>query len=121
MSIYPINDFLTTANAFQSSLQTAAPTATQNRATASLSLVPASTAPAKPAETTPNPAIKTVTDSVKLSQDAQIQLLTQQGQSPAQIANALGLPVATIDSDLYIVTASATPTVTPSTSFTLAA
>jgi len=44
-------------------------------------------------------------DTVKLSQTAQVSQLTTQGQSPSQIADALGIPVATVDSDLGIVAA----------------
>ena len=44
-------------------------------------------------------------DTVKLSQSAQVSQLTAQGQSPSQIADTLGLPVATVDSDLGIVAA----------------
>jgi hypothetical protein len=36
------------------------------------------------------------TDTVKLSQDAQIQLLTQQGQSPTEIAQNLGIAAITV-------------------------
>ena len=115
MSIYPINDFLTTATAI--SLGT----------TALSTFRPAAQASAVALAKTAAPSIKTLADTVKLSQDAQIQLLTQQGQSPAQIASALGLPVATIDSDLYIVpapTASTTatnPGTTSTTPFSIAA
>jgi hypothetical protein len=35
-------------------------------------------------------------DSVKLSQDAQIQLLAQQGQSPSEIAQNLGIAAITV-------------------------
>jgi hypothetical protein len=35
-------------------------------------------------------------DSVKLSQDAQIQLLAQQGQSPTEIAQNLGIAAITV-------------------------
>jgi hypothetical protein len=36
------------------------------------------------------------TDIVKLSQDAQIQLLAQQGQSPSEIAQNLGIAAITV-------------------------
>jgi len=60
----------------------------------------------------PSPTIKRVVDTVKLSQQAQIQLLTQQGQSPSDIANSLGVAVSVVDSDLFI-TAPSTTTASP--------
>jgi hypothetical protein len=46
-------------------------------------------------------------DTVTLSQSAQVSQLHQQGQSPLQIAENLGIPVSTVDSDLGIVAANA--------------
>ena len=47
------------------------------------------------------------TDTVSLSQTAQVLQLSEQGQSPSQIAAELGIPVSTVNSDLE--TAVATP------------
>jgi hypothetical protein len=44
-----------------------------------------------------------VTDTVRLSQSAQIHALIQQGQGAAEIASTVGVPVATVDSILGIV------------------
>jgi DNA-binding NarL/FixJ family response regulator len=59
----------------------------------------AATQPASPA---PAPAV-----TVTLSQSAQVSQLSAQGQSPAQIAEELGIPVSTVDLDLGIVAANA--------------
>jgi hypothetical protein len=56
----------------------------------------------------PNSA-KAATDTVKLSEDAQIRLLTQQGQSPDEIAQNLGVAISTIEGYLGVVVASVTP------------
>jgi hypothetical protein len=61
-----------------------------------------------PPDPTPNPT-EDVTDSVKLSEDAQISLLTQQGQSPDEIAQNLGVAVSTIEGYLGVVVASVAP------------
>jgi hypothetical protein len=45
------------------------------------------------------------TDTVELSEDAQIRLLTQQGQSPGEIALNLGVAVSTIEGYLGVVVA----------------
>jgi hypothetical protein len=45
------------------------------------------------------------TDTVKLSEDAQIRLLTQQGQSPDEIALNLGVTVSTIEGYLGVAVA----------------
>lgn len=47
------------------------------------------------------------TDTVQLSQSAQIHALLQQGQGAQAIANALGVPVALVDGILGIVVAAA--------------
>ena len=53
-----------------------------------------------PAQTTPSdPA---AADTVKLSQDAQVHLLKQQGQSLSEIASNLSIPIATVDGYLGI-------------------
>jgi hypothetical protein len=46
-----------------------------------------------------------LTDTVRLSQSAQIHALIQQGQGAAEIASTMGVPVATVDSILGIVVA----------------
>jgi hypothetical protein len=51
--------------------------------------------PAAPDTSASKPAGDT-TDTVKLSQDAQIQLLAQQGQSPSEIAQNLGIAAITV-------------------------
>jgi DNA-binding NarL/FixJ family response regulator len=57
---------------------------------------------------TPSP-MEDVTDTVKLSEDAQIRLLTQQGQTPDEIAQNLGVAVSTIEGYLGVVVASVAP------------
>jgi DNA-binding CsgD family transcriptional regulator len=72
------------------------------------------TLPSQPAvslpepDATPSPAEAT-TDTVKLSEDARIRLLTQQGQSPDEIAQNLGVAVSTIEGYLGVVIASVVP------------
>jgi DNA-binding NarL/FixJ family response regulator len=51
--------------------------------------------PAAPDTVTAKPAGNSA-DTVKLSQDAQIQLLAQQGQSPTEIAQNLGIAAITV-------------------------
>jgi hypothetical protein len=53
------------------------------------------TAPSLSLDTTPSPAAD-ATDAVKLSQDAQIKLLAQEGQSPSEIAQNLGIAAITV-------------------------
>jgi DNA-binding NarL/FixJ family response regulator len=48
-------------------------------------------------------------DTVTLSQSAQIIQLSQQGQSPSQIAGELGIPISTVNSDLDGAAAIVTP------------
>jgi DNA-binding CsgD family transcriptional regulator len=60
-----------------------------------------SPAKAQPSEASEQPA-KTPSDSVKLSQAAQVHLFKQQGQSPSQIAANLGISAATVDGYLGI-------------------
>jgi hypothetical protein len=60
--------------------------------------VPKAAAPVAPATSVPE-------DTVKLSQSAQIQALSQSGDSAASIASSLGVSVASVDSILGIVTA----------------
>jgi hypothetical protein len=50
-------------------------------------------------------------DSVTLSESAQVSQLSTQGQSATEISQNLGIPVATVDSDLGIVVASVAPTI----------
>jgi DNA-directed RNA polymerase specialized sigma24 family protein len=80
------------------------------------------TLPAQPADTTaPAPAVKQQapqtqpSDTVTLSQSAQVSQLHEQGQNPSEIAENLGIPVSTVDSDLGIVaaTVAAKPTAAP--------
>jgi DNA-binding NarL/FixJ family response regulator len=53
------------------------------------------------------------TDTVKLSQDAQIQLLAQQGQSPSEIAQNLGIAAITVQAYLGEVPAPPPPAPEP--------
>ena len=62
---------------------------------------PSAAAPAVPA---PRPA-SAGSDTVHLSQSAQILQLRHQGQSAAQIGNTLGLTTAVVDADLNITVA----------------
>jgi DNA-binding CsgD family transcriptional regulator len=50
---------------------------------------------------------RVATDTVKLSQSAQIHALRQQGQRPSQIASSLGVSVSSVDSVLGITVAKA--------------
>lgn len=61
-------------------------------------------------------------DTVTLSQSAQVSQLHEQGQNPSEIAENLGIPVSTVDSDLGIAAATvaskpaaAPPTAAPGT------
>jgi hypothetical protein len=66
------------------------------------------TLPSQPTVASPAPGqlpnlAEDATDSVKLSQDAQIRLLTQQGQSADEIAWNLGVAVSMIEGYLGVV------------------
>jgi hypothetical protein len=77
---------------------------------------------AQPADT-PSPASAVTqqvpetqpSDTVALSQSAQVSQLHQQGQNPMEIAENLGIPVTAVDSDLGIVAAivASTPAAAP--------
>jgi DNA-binding NarL/FixJ family response regulator len=69
---------------------------------------PANTYTPAPAATQQAPQPQPSGDTVALSQSAQINQLNLQGQSAKQIAEALGIPVSTVDSDLGIVAATVT-------------
>jgi hypothetical protein len=56
---------------------------------------------AEPSEVSQQP-VKIPSDSVKLSQAAQVHLFKQQGQNPSQIAANLGISAATVDGYLGI-------------------
>ena len=84
------------------------------------STAPAATPPTPPPQT---PAPELPTDTVTLSQSAQVSQLYQQGRSPAQIAENLGIGQSEVDSDLGLIstiataaTASASEAVTPNKS-----
>src|ERR1700691_1229459 len=64
-----------------------------------------SPAPA-PAATPPAPQPPSSADTVTLSLSAQVSKLRIKGQGPSQIAENLGIPISTVDSDLGIVAAS---------------
>jgi len=49
-------------------------------------------------------------DTVELSQSAQVNQLSIQGESAQEISQALGIPLSTVDSDLLIVAASVAST-----------
>jgi DNA-binding NarL/FixJ family response regulator len=66
------------------------------------------TAPSPTPDTAPAPAADS-TDTVKLSEDAQIQLLAQQGQSPSEIAQNLGIAAITVTAYLGVVPISPPP------------
>jgi hypothetical protein len=53
-------------------------------------------APPPPPETASSKPTGDTIDTVKLSQDAQIKLLAQQGQSPSEIAQNLGIAAITV-------------------------
>jgi hypothetical protein len=55
------------------------------------SLTPQPSAPSSASDTASSKPAGDSTDTIKLSQDAQIQLRAQQGQSPAEIAQNLGI------------------------------
>lgn len=59
-----------------------------------------------PAATQQAPRSQPSADAVTLSLSAQVSQLRIQGQGPSQIAEALGIPVSTVDSDLGIVATS---------------
>ena len=63
-----------------------------------------------PAATQPAPQPQQSGDTVALSQSAQINQLNMLGQSATEIAEALGISISTVDSDLGIVTANVTST-----------
>ena len=69
-----------------------------------LSAQPADT-PAPPSAVTQQAPQTQPSDTVALSQSAQVSQLHQQGQNPSEIAENLGIPVSTVDSDLGIVAA----------------
>jgi hypothetical protein len=48
-------------------------------------------------------------DTVALSQSAQVSQLHEQGENPSEIAENLGIPLSTVDSDLGIAAATAAP------------
>jgi hypothetical protein len=63
---------------------------------------PASTIASSPApDPAPNP-VGDSTDTIRLSEEAQIQLLVQQGQSPTEIALNLGVSVTVVDGYLGV-------------------
>jgi hypothetical protein len=73
------------------------------------SAIPATLATAAPPPVAQSsPTIRTVVDTVKLSQQAMIRLLTQQGQQPSDIANSLGISLSAVDGDLNITVPKAT-------------
>jgi hypothetical protein len=74
-----------------------------------------------PPATQPQP--QPAADTVVLSQSAQVSQLYLQGQSTAQIAETLGMPLSDVDSDLGIIIAPAAPTpaAAPTNSASLAA
>jgi hypothetical protein len=63
------------------------------------SYTPSHPAPTQQAQTSPS-------DSVTLSQSAQVSQLNHQGQSPSQIAQSLGITVSLVNLDLGIVATS---------------
>ena len=68
-----------------------------------VSAQPADTPGPAPASIQQTPQTQPSSDTVILSQSAQISQLYLQGQSPEQIAESLGLPESTVNSDLGIV------------------
>jgi hypothetical protein len=60
-----------------------------------------------------------VTDTVRLSQTAQIHALIQQGLGAAIIASTLGIPVSSVDSILGIVVAAPVVVVAPTVELTV--
>jgi DNA-directed RNA polymerase specialized sigma24 family protein len=75
-----------------------------------VSAQPADIPAAAPAATrqAPQPQQQQSVDIVALSQSAQVSQLSLQGQSPLQIAEALGIPVSTVDTDLGVGTTAVT-------------
>jgi len=71
---------------------------------------PANTYASAPAATQQAPPSQPPGDTVALSESAQINQLNGQGQSAIQIAEALGVPLSTVDSDLGIVAATVAST-----------
>ena len=61
-----------------------------------------------PVATRQAPPPQLSSDTVRLSQSAQVSQMYQLGQSTLQIAENLGIPVSTVNSDLVIITAPAT-------------
>ena len=70
---------------------------------------PADTAPRAPAATNQTPQPQPSADTVTLSEATQVIQLNQQGQRPSEIAAYLGIPVATVESDLGIAGITVTP------------
>jgi hypothetical protein len=64
---------------------------------------PADTPARAPVATKQTPQPQPSVDTVTLSQSTQVVQLNQQGQSPSQICEDLGIPVSTVNSDLGIV------------------
>jgi hypothetical protein len=75
------------------------------------SAAPAAPALAPAATTQADPKAAASTDTVKLSQAAQVHLLKQQGQLLSQIATNLSIPIATVDG--YLGIQAPKPTATP--------
>ena len=63
----------------------------------------ASTSPSTPVPVQTTQSAPAAADTVKLSQDAQVHLLKQQGQSLSQIASNLSIPIATVDGYLGVI------------------
>jgi DNA-binding CsgD family transcriptional regulator len=74
-----------------------------------VSVQPAGTPVPAPASTQQTPQPTPSSDTVVLSQSAQINQLYLQGQSPEQIAENLGLAESTVNSDLGLVATIVTP------------
>jgi hypothetical protein len=73
----------------------------------SMAIVTSDSFPASPTISSPASAsaprpVDDSTDTIRLSENAQIQLLTQQGQSPAEIALTLGVAVMVVDGYLGV-------------------
>jgi hypothetical protein len=73
-----------------------------------LSATPTAASPSSSTPATAQPTQKDSIDTVRLSQDAQVHLLKQQGQSLSQIATNLSISVATVDGYLGITVPSST-------------
>ena len=67
----------------------------------------------RPAPQPPQPQVPA--DTVSLSQFAQVSQMNEEGETPSEIADALGIAVSTVDTDLGIpaATVAATPTAAP--------